>query len=419
VFRVFQAVPVEPLGSESLTVPAKTQKSLELVSLKMINLRSSSSRSQMSSMSDNTVNKEEVSIVSVDKNWQDWKLPPVPQNKIYKKSTFSNLTFLSNFTIKTVERTYSLKQSCETIQLLSRKEIDKNIDNFSFIHFGLVQVAVKPLTRQGLNTSVFLGLRDGRFKIYQDGLLGMVESSLYKGPIYFDCYPNFAVSLKDKTVSQALELDIETSGYNMLEGAQPLVIVYRIYYKLMKTTLEPQVLMESPKGKTLLLQASTEDSHVNVPTQIEWKDIKLPNKWLLKNVTEPVPVQNTLEEDLDYIDQHPDGTVSINFQPFRKSISSSSCSTRYSNPYKEKIVSPPRCNFSRLKLQEIPRVDDDLRHSIDRLDNLRFGEEEDRSQKLDLDKIRKSSNNSNYTNPNLDGIIKGNVINTPFYSTSS
>jgi hypothetical protein len=199
------------------------------------------------------------------------------KSKIYKKSTFSNLTFLSNFTIKTVERTYSLKQSCEKIQLLSRKEIDKNIDNFFFIHFGLVQVAVKPLTRQGLNTSVFLGLRDGRFKIYQDGLLGMVESSLYKGPIYFDCYPNFAVSLKDKIVSQALELDIETSGYNMLEGAQPLVIVYRIYYKLMKTTLEPQVLMENPKGKTLSLQASTEDSHVNVPTQIEWKDIKLPN----------------------------------------------------------------------------------------------------------------------------------------------
>jgi hypothetical protein len=77
-------------------------------------------------------------------------------------------------------------------------------------------------------------------------------------------------------------------------------------------------------------------------------------------------------------------------------------------------VSPPRCNFSRLKLPENSRIDDDLRHSIDRLNNLRFVEEEDRSQKLDLDKFRKSS-----TNSNLDGIIKDNVINTPFYSTSS
>ena len=82
-------------------------------------------------------------------------------------------------------------------------------------------------------------------------------------------------------------------------------------------------------------------------------------------------------------------------------------------------MSPPRCNFNKLKLQENPRIDDDLRHSIDRLNDLRLVEQEDRSQKLDLDKFRKPSTNSNYTNPNLDGIIKGNVINTPFYSTSS
>ena len=54
-------------------------------------------------------------------------------------------------------------------------------------------------------------------------------------------------------MSQALELDIETSGYNMLENAQPLLIVYRIYYKLMKTTLKPQVLMESPKRKDFII----------------------------------------------------------------------------------------------------------------------------------------------------------------------
>jgi hypothetical protein len=268
----------------------------------------------MSSKSD-TVNKEEISVtnVSSDKNWQNWNLPLVPQNKIYKKTTFSNISFLSNYTIKTIERTYSLKQSFETIQLLNRDDIDKNFKNFSFIHFGLVQVAVKPLTRQGLNTSVLLCLRDGRFKIYRDALLGMVESTLFQGPIYFNCYPNFAVSLTDETVLQTLELDIETSGYNILEGAQPLVIVYRIYYKLMKTTLEPQALMESPKGKTLLLQASTDNSHTRVPTQINWDDVNLPNKWLLKNVTQPTPVQNTLEDDIDYIDQQLDGSVSINF----------------------------------------------------------------------------------------------------------
>ena len=60
--------------------------------------------------------------------------------------------------------------------------------------------------------------------------------------------------------------------------------------------------MESPKGKTLLLQASTSDSHTRVPPQINWNEVKLPNRWLLRNVTQPILVQNTLEDDLDYID---------------------------------------------------------------------------------------------------------------------
>jgi hypothetical protein len=77
-------------------------------------------------------------------------------------------------------------------------------------------------------------------------------------------------------------------------------------------------------------------------------------------------------------------------------------------------VSPPRYNFNRLNLLENPRLDDDLRHSIYRLNNLRFVQEEDRSQNLNLDKYRKPN-----TNPNFERIIKGNVINTLFYSTSS
>ncbi len=100
----------------------------------------------------------------------------------------------------------------------------------------------------------------------------MVESFLFQGPIYFNCYPNFAVSLTDETILQTLELDIETLGYNMLDSAQPLVIIYRIYYKLMKTTLEPQALMEIPKCKTLLLQANTDNS-IYLNLYIDYKKI--------------------------------------------------------------------------------------------------------------------------------------------------
>ena len=41
-------------------------------------------------------------------------------------------------------------------------------------------------------------------------------------------------------------------------------------------------------------------------------------------------------------------------------------------------MSPPRCNFDKLKLPKNHRIDEDLRHSFDRLNNLRFIQEENR-----------------------------------------
>ena len=72
----------------------------------------------------------------------------------------------------------------------------------------------------------------------------------------------------------ALTLNIKTNGYYMKEGSEPLVVIYRIYYKLMKTTLDPQSMVDpSSKGQTLLLQASTHNTRLRVPQQIQWKDI--------------------------------------------------------------------------------------------------------------------------------------------------
>ena len=110
----------------------------------------------------------------------------------------------------------------------------------------------------------------------------MMETSLHKGPIYYNCYPNFALSLSDKNIMVALTLNVKTDGYYMKEGSKPLAIIYRIYYKLMKTNLDSQTIADpSPKGHTLLLQASTANSRLRVPQQIQWKDINLPEQWQL------------------------------------------------------------------------------------------------------------------------------------------
>ena len=93
----------------------------------------------------------------------------------------------------------------------------------------------------------------------------MVEASLSKGPIHFNCNLDLTISLEDGAPEKALTLKINTSGYQMIEGSRPLALVYRIYYKLLKTNLNPQALLKDPKDKTLLLQASADDIQVDIP----------------------------------------------------------------------------------------------------------------------------------------------------------
>ena len=109
----------------------------------------------------------------------------------------------------------------------------------------------------------------------------------------------------------ALTLNIKTNGYYMKEGSEPLAVIYRLYYKLMKTTLDPQSIVDpSPKGQTLLLQASTENTRLRVPQQIQWKDITLPKRWQLEAIASTPNIENTKP---DFIAQNIDGTVIISF----------------------------------------------------------------------------------------------------------
>ena len=152
-------------------------------------------------------------------------------------------------------------------------------EKYAFLHDGMVQAAVKPLTREAINTSVLLCLRVDIHLRFNDSFLGMMETSLHNGPVYFNCYPNFALSLSNRNIMDALTLNVKTDGYYMKEGSESLAIIYRIYYKLMKTTFNPQSMVEpSPKGHTLLLQALIPNSRLRVPQQIQWKDINLPEQ---------------------------------------------------------------------------------------------------------------------------------------------
>ena len=157
-------------------------------------------------------------------------------------------------------------------------------------------------------------LRDARFKNFKDSILGMITASTYDGPEYFNYYPDITLALDDPHIVKALTLNIASSGYHTEEGSKPFALIYRIYYRLLGTQLNPGAKINGePFGQTMLIQCSTLDAKVQVPKMIQWQDVKLPTKWLLEQET-PLAKPIFDELDLTHIQQYLDGTIKISFK---------------------------------------------------------------------------------------------------------
>jgi hypothetical protein len=275
--------------------------------------KSTSSVSSRSSLPPDIVNSEQLSFESNDSfNFDKWNIPKISNKDIYSTSWLKS-TWKSEYSVRTIEQTFAISGNNSTFQLFNKRFVnDSKNKEYKFLHVGSVQVAVKPLTRLGINASVLLCLRDARFVNFKTSILGMIQSSLFNGPVHFDVFPNLTLSLDDINILKALTLNVLTSGYDMEEGSRPLAIIYRIYYKLMKTNLDPQAVIKSAGQSTLLIQSSTHDANIQIPKMIRWDDINLPNEWLLENVSKPPRVVND-SSSLDYIQQYLDGSVKISF----------------------------------------------------------------------------------------------------------
>ena len=97
-----------------------------------------------------------------------------------------------------------------------------------------------PLVCLGLDILVFACLRDAIATQFSDSVLSMIDLNLTNSPVYFNCcYPNFSMNIHDPSILFSLILNTETKNMNFVEHAQTIVIVYRIYYKIMTTQLNP------------------------------------------------------------------------------------------------------------------------------------------------------------------------------------
>ncbi|KAI8571991.1 hypothetical protein RHMOL_Rhmol01G0164100 [Rhododendron molle] len=212
---------------------------------------SASSSSHLTSIPD-IVNQEEQEYQDLNSDFQNWNIPKIPVKEIYISSFLSD-SFRTDQIAKIVEQVYAITKQEERCSLLSKESVKRHLDR----------------------------------------------------------------GLKDKNILKALTLNIQTAGAitNMLEGIHPLALIYRIYYKCMKTNLNIHALVKSPKDKTVLIQSNT-NANIQVPKTISWNDITLPTSWVSENDSYPHKIQNDTV-DLDYIKQYLDGTVRISFDQQR------------------------------------------------------------------------------------------------------
>ena len=148
----------------------------------------------------------------------------------------------------------------------------------------MIQVAVKPLTRLGLNTYIVMCLRDNRHLEYRDSIIGAVQAGLNDDPVYFQCFPNFRVRIRDADILDSVVLHIKTHDFKIKPGNSPVSIITKFACKSMNTSVGSGVLCTNPKGETTYFHSNMLDkSDFIVPKKILWKDVEFLENWHFAN----------------------------------------------------------------------------------------------------------------------------------------
>ena len=106
--------------------------------------------------------QHELLIPEIENQLNNWKIPKIEISSIYK--TAWKDMFKTEYIIKTVDKGIDLRESHESIPLITKSLIAEHIKEYRYMHIGAIQVAIKPLHRLGLNTPMFVALRDNRPK---------------------------------------------------------------------------------------------------------------------------------------------------------------------------------------------------------------------------------------------------------------
>ena len=288
----------------------------------------SSSLQEHQPRSTSNVFDEEYCFENHNQELDDWQLPKISNNEIHKLD--GNWFKQADYIIKTTEKQIPLTSEEEEFHLLDEQTLRNQAKKYNYLHIGCIQVAIKPLGIEGLDSSILCCLRDIRHYRFDQSLIGTIETSLAKGPIFFNCFPNRTISLKDRNIRDALYLQIQTKGLQMKPGSIPLALIYRIQYKVMNS-ISSKVYKSPEVGSTTLFLTDFSKANVVVPTSINWDEVSLPESW---TVTKSVTAAPRPTPEIREINQDPAGEVTITFNrstSFRTTRSLGSNSVRSTN----------------------------------------------------------------------------------------
>jgi len=192
---------------------------------------------------------------------------------IYKIGTFK---FIKAYSVETHEEAISLQSGMQTIGMIKQNALESHLKaKYHFMHIGLVQVAIKPLLKSGVNALIYLALRDKRLRNHKSSMLVIIQTNVCKGSIFFNCYPNF---MPCPMTTEALKLDVHVQGDEFLDFKN-FLIVYRVYFILMSSNLNTKFLNPLPSNsqKTVLLQIEDDKPTVFTPKALKWDEITIPD----------------------------------------------------------------------------------------------------------------------------------------------
>ena len=154
-------------------------------------------------------------------------------------------------------------------------------------------MAIKPLTKLGIEKPICICLRD----VSQNSLLGLMQANTSFGLVYLTCYPNLELDcMNNQSIHKAMTLNVQTQNYEMDPRSRTILIVYRVYYKVMTLVINPNCMLSSHRDQTLIWQANDNNSPVIIPKLIPWesltqsKELKFKQLLALKPIEQPTSI---------------------------------------------------------------------------------------------------------------------------------